>query len=346
VKRVLIALSILAATLLGACAPMIQQVGRPGAAFAGPRLEDHDVVSFDGSRLGLMRWVPQGAEPWAVIVGVHGMNDYANAFHLAAPFWARQGIATYAYDQRGFGRSPARGVWAGEAVMTEDLRTVTALVRQRYPHAVIAVAGESMGAAVAIEAFASDRPPDASRLILVSPAVWGWSSQPLPYKTALWIVAHVDGGSVINPPSFVTDHIQASDNMDELIAMGRDPLELWGARTDALYGLVSLMQHAWRDTGALKVATLDLHGEHDQIIPRRPALQAASRLAPTNRSAEYAKGWHLLLVDKQAETVWRDIAAFIADPGAPLPSGAPTIPGASTAPNTAPVQASAQTAGG
>jgi acylglycerol lipase len=333
----------LAAVLaLGACAPMAQQLGKPGLGFEGPRLADHAVVSFDGARLGLMHWQPQGREPWAVVVGVHGMNDYSNAFHLAARFWADQGIATYAYDQRGFGRSPQRGVWAPEATMTEDLRTVTALVRQRYPKAVIAVAGESMGAAVAIEAFASDRPPEASRLILVSPAVWGWSSLPLTNSAALWVVAHLDGPAVINPPRFITDHITPSDNIPELIAMGHDPQMLWGARADAIYGLVNLMQHAWRDTARLAVATLDLHGDHDEIIPRRPAEQAAAWLKPTDRSADYANGWHLLIVDNQAEVVWRDIAAFIADPTAPLPSGAPVIPGAPTAPN---IPASEATAG-
>ena len=209
--------------------------------------------------------------------------------------------------------------------MTEDLRTVTALVHARYPRAVIAVAGESMGGAVAIEAFASDRPPDASRLILVSPAVWGWSSQPLQNRAALWLTAHVAGGTVINPPRFVTDHIRASDNTEELIAMGHDPLQLWGTRTDAIYGLVDLMQHAWRDTGRLRVATLDLHGAHDQIIPATPAIEAAARLKPSDRTAQYANGWHLLLIDHQAPRVWGDIAAFIADPAAPLPSGAPPI---------------------
>ena len=261
------------------------------------------------------------------------MDDYANAFHLAAPYWASQGIATYAYDQRGFGRSPQRGVWAPETTLTEDLRTVTALVHQRYPQAVVAVAGESMGGAVAIEAFASNRPPDASRLVLISPAVWGWSSQPPPNVLALWVVAHIDGPAVINPPRFITDRISPSDNIPELIAMGHDPQMLWGARADAIYGLVGLMQHAWRDTGKLKVATLDLHGYHDEIIPRRPAEQAAARLKPTDRSADYAKGWHLLILDNQAETVWRDIAAFIADPAAPLPSSAPIIPGAPTPPS-------------
>ena len=55
---------------------------------------------------------PEAAEPWAVSIGLHGMDDYANAFHLAGPYWAKAGIVTLAYDQRGFGRSPGRGVWA------------------------------------------------------------------------------------------------------------------------------------------------------------------------------------------------------------------------------------------
>jgi alpha-beta hydrolase superfamily lysophospholipase len=323
IRRLLV---LAAALALAACAPMVQQAGKPDLSFQGPRLEANDVVSFDGAKLGLQTWTPEGREPWAVIVGVHGMNDYSEAFHLAGPYWANRGIATYAYDQRGFGRSPGRGIWAGERLMTEDLRTVTALVRQRYPRALVVVVGESMGAAVAIEAFASDRPPAADRLVLVSPAVWGWSSQPAPNRLSLWLAAHLDGGWVINPPRFVTDHIQASDNMAEMIRMGRDPLELWGARADTLYGLVALMQHAWRDAGQVQVPTLDLHGAHDQIIPRRPALQAAAKLAPGDVTAQYAKGWHLLLVDNQAETVWADIAGFIADPKAPLPSGAPPIP--------------------
>jgi acylglycerol lipase len=314
------------ALLVGACAPIVQRPLDPTPGFAGPRLETDRFVSFDGARLGLTRWEPPD-EPWAVIVGVHGMNDYANSFHLAAPYWASQGIATFAYDQRGFGRSPQRGVWAGHKLMTEDLRTLTALVRARYPHAVIAVVGESLGGAVAIEAFASDHPPDADRLVLLAPAVWGWSSQPLAYKVALEIAAHTLPSQVFNPPSFVTEHIQASDNIDELIAMGRDPLMIWGARADALYGLVNTMQRASRQIGEVNVPTFYGLGRHDEIIPRKPALEAASRLPAGDRTAEYADGWHILLRDKQAKNVWEDVAAFLRDRGAPLPSGAPPIPG-------------------
>ena len=154
-RTVLIALALLG---LWACAPTLQHAGKPDLAFTGPRLEDHAFVSFDGARLGLTRWDAVGGPPKAVIVGVHGMNDYANAFHLAAAYWAQHGVATLAYDQRGFGRSPQRGIWAPDDLKVEDLRTITALARARYPGAIIAVAGESLGGAVAIEAFASDRP--------------------------------------------------------------------------------------------------------------------------------------------------------------------------------------------
>jgi alpha-beta hydrolase superfamily lysophospholipase len=325
VKRLVVLVVVLA---LGACAPMVQHALTPEAGFGGPRLETHVIVSFDGARLGLTRWDVAGGEPWAVIVGVHGMNDYANAFHLAAPYWASQGIATYAYDQRGFGRSPDRGVWGGDRLMTEDLRTITALVRARFPHAVVAVAGESLGGAVAIQAFASTAPPDADRLILLSPAVWGWSSQPLPYRVSLWLAAHFAGPSVVTPPKFVTSHIAASDNVPELIAMGEDPLMLWGARFDALYGLVEAMQKAWAETGRLHGPILYLMGAHDQIIPRRPLVQAADRLPGPARTAFYANGWHLLMRDKEGPLIWKDVATFIRDPAASLPSGAPPIPGA------------------
>ena len=73
------------------------------------------------------------------------MNDYANAFHMAAPYWAERGVKTYAYDQRGCGRSVGRGNWPEEELMREDLRTAVALVRVEYPETTLAVVGISMG---------------------------------------------------------------------------------------------------------------------------------------------------------------------------------------------------------
>ena len=322
IRALIAAFAVLALT---ACAPLVQKVGRPDQTFAGPRFEQDAFVTFDGTRLGLQHWDAPG-EPWAVIVGLHGMNDYSNAFHLAAPVWAKDGITTYAFDQRGYGRSPRRGVWGGREAMTEDLRTAVALARQRYPHAVIAVAGISIGGAISIDAFASDRPPAADRLVLLSPAVWGWSHQPAANVVALWAVAHTFRGAVIKPPRFLLKKIHASDNVDELIRMGNDPLMLWGARPDAIYGAMNAMQRASKETADLKVPTLYAYGNRDDIIPKSAAFPAAAKLPPPARTAYYPGGHHLLLIDLERARVIGDVEAFLRNPQAPAPSGVGPIP--------------------
>jgi len=56
---------------------------------------------------------PGKSEVKAVILALHGFNDYANAFDGPGEIWAKEGIVTYAYDQRGFGAAPERGLWPG-----------------------------------------------------------------------------------------------------------------------------------------------------------------------------------------------------------------------------------------
>ena len=314
------------AAALSACTPLRQRPDLAALGFRGPRIEDDAFVSFDGARLGLMRWLPAGEPDW-VVVGLHGMNDYSNAYHLAAAWWAGRGIATYAFDVRGFGRSPERGVWAPADLVLEDVRTLVELVRERHPGARVALAGISMGGGLAISAMAAPNPPRADKLLLFAPAVWGWSNQPLPNRLSLWITAHATGGWVVKPPDWLVRNVMPSDNIEELRRMGRDPLMIWGARSDTIYGLVGLMERAWRSTGGIGVPTAWFYGANDHIIPREPTVEAVARLKPGAKTAYYAKGYHLLLVDRQAAKVWADAEAFLRDvPGPWPPSGAPAIP--------------------
>lgn len=321
-----------------ACAPLVQGVRTPPVGFAGPRLEADAVVEDDGTRLPATTWPATDAagrpvEPWAVIVGLHGFADYARNFESAGPAWAKDGITTVAYDQRGHGRGPQRGVWGGEARMDQDLRTAVALARAAHPRAVIAVVGESMGAAVAITAFASPEPPAADRVVLVAPGVWGWRQQGPLNSAALWIAAHVEPGARLQPPRWLTRRILPSDNIEMLRALGADRNMIFRSRIDALYGIVGLMSDAQGQVGRVRAPTLFLYGARDQIIPKSAAFEAAAKLPAGARTAYYAQGFHMMLRDKQAPTVWRDIESFLRDPAAPLPSGAPPVP---TAPGRGP----------
>ncbi len=320
IRALLLPLMLLA---LAACAtPHVQPPLTPPADFSGSRIEPDAFLVDDGARLPYRRWGP--ADAAIVIVALHGMNDHAAAFRLAGPWWAERGIATYAYDQRGFGAAPGRGVWAGEDRMTQDLRTVVALVRARHPGARIGVVGESMGGAVAISAFASDRPPAADQLILLAPAVWGWSSQSLPNRASLWAAARLLGDRAVEPPDWAVRHIRATDNLIELVANGTDPGFIRSTRFDALSGLVDLMESATIKLGEVRAPTLLMYGAHDQIIERRPMRRALIRAGspPNLRTAWYPDGWHLLNRDLQAEVVFRDVEAVLRDPDAALPSGA------------------------
>ena len=307
--------------------PTVQRAG-PHVDISQPRFEPaaERFVSFDGAELGLTAWLPpEDQEPRAVIIGLHGMNDYANTFYLAGPWFAERGVALYAYDARGFGRSPNRGVWGGERLMTEDLRTAIAVARRAHPNTPITVVGDSMGAATTIATFGDDNAPEVDRVVLVAPAVWGWSTLPDHYAMTLWLGAHTFPWRAVQPPRNVVRTRTASDNREALLQAGRAPHMIWSTRIDAVYGLVSLMERASERSANLRGDVLFLYGANDQIIPRNSAIAAARRLPASVRTAHYENGWHWLLRDLQREVVYADILAFIDDPDTPLPSAAPPL---------------------
>ena len=81
----------------------------------------------------------------AVILALHGFNDYSKGFAAPGKGMARRGFIFYAYDQRGFGRTPERGIWAGETQMIADLRVGARLVKGTHPALPLLPAGREHG---------------------------------------------------------------------------------------------------------------------------------------------------------------------------------------------------------
>jgi acylglycerol lipase len=323
--RLMMAAAALSAVPVAACAtPVTQRALQVTAPVeSGFRPDQGVFIAQDGARLGLTVWRAEGtAQPEYVVVGVHGMSDYAGAFHMAAPYWARHGVTTYAYDQRGFGRSPNKGIWPQEELLREDLRTAVASARARYPEAVITVVGISMGAAVAMTAFGSDNPPDADRLILSGPALRGWGAMNPLYRLSLFASAYSNPGWLVVPPPGIVK-IEPSDNNAMLRRTWSDPHMTYRTRIDQVYGLVSLMEAAHRAAPALRasVPVLVGYGARDIVVPEAGARRTARVLPEHVRTVYYPDGYHMLLRDLQAETVHADYLAFIRDPSALLPSG-------------------------
>ena len=287
--------------------------------------EGETFTSFDGTPLGLTVWEAESTDdPEHVVVGIHGMNDWAGAYQFVAPIWAREGVTVYAYDQRGFGRSPNKGIWPDEDLLRKDLHTAISVARAKHPNAVLTVMGISMGGAVAMSNYAVDEPLDADRLILSGPGLRGWGAMRLAYRPSLWLSARIRPGWVVTPPRGV--RIEPTDNWDRLEQIWANPLMTRSNRIDQVHGVVSVMENGHKGAAYLPANTLISYGANDYVIPKRAVKRTFKNLPDHVRGVYYENGYHMLLRDKQSDVVARDYLAFMHDPAQPLPSGAPDLP--------------------
>ena len=302
--------------LLSACAPRFIE---PLPSRVSPSLEGNHFVSFDGARLPLRSWQPE-KKVEAVIIALHGFNDYSRFISDAAVYFSTADIAVYAYDQRGFGEAPHRGRWPGREAFAADLQAFVQLIKARHREIPVYLLGESMGAAVVLHSLASFS-LDVDGVILSAPAVWGWGSMPWWQRWGLRLAAFTMPWSSFTGQSL---GIIASDNREMLIALGSDPLVIKETRVDTIYGLVNLMQAGFDAVARLKVPALILYGEQDQVIPKAAVLATFAPLVRGDKQQTlqlYQQGYHMLLRDLQAKKVWSDIVSWIGNRDAELPSG-------------------------
>lgn len=300
---------LVAGAFLSACAPRLQPMG---PATAEPRLTADAIVAADGYRLPLRRWVPvDGVPTRAIVLALHGFNDYSKSFDGPGGYFAGRGVAVYAYDQRGFGATRNPGVWAGGDTLAADARAALKLLADAHPGLPVFLMGESMGGAAAILALTGGAPLPVRGAVLSAPAVWGFESMGFWPRNALKLAyAAVPGMVATAPPEL---NIRPSDNIEMLKALAADPLVIKGARVDALYGLTEMMGAALTALPRLDLPTLALYGAHEQVLPPEPVAKAKAALAakPQATVKVYAHGWHMLLRDLQAAQVWEDAAAWI-----------------------------------
>jgi acylglycerol lipase len=312
--------------LMSACSHPKYQA-RADIAHYNSRLTASSAIMSDGYVLPLKTW-PATGDPAAVVLGVHGFNDYSNAFDAAARTFADNLITTYAIDQRGFGATEQHGIWAGDATLQSDLVATVNLLCEKHVDLPLYLLGESMGGAVIISAAQQLEQTCIRGVILSSPAVWGWQSMPWWQTVPLRLFAHTLPAVKVSGKGL---DIHPSDNVEMLRALGRDPLIIKETRIDAIYGLTDLMEAAMVNSGALKMPALILYGEHDEIIPFAAFCQMINilpdRATSDWRMILYPDGYHMLTRDLQAEVVIQDMVTWIHNQKTWLPSGQEVVQG-------------------
>ena len=249
------------------------------------------------------------------------MNDSRDAWEYPAPDLASAGIAVFSPDQRGFGTTPDRGLWAGGHEMADDARQMAQSLRARYPHTRLILMGESMGAAVLMVLAAEPNPPPVDGYVLIAPAVWGRAEMNVFLRAGLWLLSHTVPSMTVDRRWHRARQGQRQSRGDPPAvgrsadhpchAVGHDP------RPGGPDGLC-----ARRARRMFHGPALFLYGGHDELIPMK-ATAATWRALPAGvREAYYPAGYHLLMRDHERITPIEDTIAWILHPDAPLPSGA------------------------
>lgn len=292
------------------------------AAERGPAsLAATTFVTGDGQPLPVRRW-PATPPARAVVLALHGVNDYSQSFDETARYFATAGVTTVAYDQRGFGYAPDRGRWPGTEALVGDLRELLPLLRAENPGLPLHVLGESMGGAVAALALTQAPTAAVDGVVLVTPAVWSRDAMPWYQRFGIWIGALFTPAMTLRGEAF---NFAPSDNPEVARRQRNDPGVINGTRMDNLAGLTDLMDAAAPVIPELKPRSLLLYGLRDQMMPRRPMIALyerwPARAADNFRFALYPQGHHTLLRDLQRRLVWDDVLGWLLQPGRPLPSG-------------------------
>ena len=137
-------------------------------------------------------------------------------------------------------------------------------------------------------------------------AIWGGTELNPLYRLAAWSAAAIVPERRFTGEGVV--RIQASDNIEMLRALGRDPHYLRPPSAREIFGLVRISDMADAAAANVDLPALLLLGDKDEITPNARVRRVFARLTGPRQVIEYPEGWHLLLRDLQAERVWRDIA--------------------------------------
>src|ERR1700741_3580478 len=128
--------------------------------------KEGNLPAAGGLSLYWQAWLPR-AEPRGVVALAHrGLEHGGRYAHVAARF-ADAGLATYAIDFRGHGRSAGRRGQIGRmSLLVDDLDRLLSLCGRQHPNTPIFAVAHSLGAMVALDYVTSHRSCDLAGLVL------------------------------------------------------------------------------------------------------------------------------------------------------------------------------------
>ncbi len=270
---------------------------------------DGTFVGADGLPLYYQAWMPpHGQQKKAVLINLHGLGDHSGLYPTLADHFPARGIALYAYDMRGNGRSPGqRAYLRGWHEYRADLHAFVDRVRKWEGGLPLFILGNSLGGLVVLD-YALHHPAGLSGVIAAAPPL-GEVGVP-PFLMAL--------GRVM---SRIWPRFSLEVGMD-LSGLARDPAVVNTVLADPLFHRRGTARLSTEVTAAIRrvqaraetlsVPLLILHGSADRMVPPEGSRRFFNRMnQPDREFREYPGSYHCLFADVGQEEVLKDAERWI-----------------------------------
>ena len=260
----------------------------------------------DGLKIFTREWRPAG-KPHAVVVISHGFNAHSGQYEWVAQQFVSKGLAVYALDHRGRGRSEGERFFVKKfADWTQDLATFIDIVKTREPDLPVFLLGHSAGGVIAC-GYALEHQDEIAGLICEDFAY----QIPAPdfalaiLKGISHIAPHAHVLKLKNEDFSRDPAVVAAMNADPLIAHESQPSETIAelARADEL--LAKSFQQ-------ITLPLLILHGTADKVTKPSGSKEFYERAGSRDMTLMLYEGhFHDLLADVGKQQVMADIEAWI-----------------------------------
>jgi alpha-beta hydrolase superfamily lysophospholipase len=274
----------------------------------------------DGVELHYLRWCSGRSPPWAVVVFLHGIASHGGWFAETAADLDTQGVAVYAPDRRGSGRSGGpRGHLDRYERALDDVDEVVRLVSAEHPGTHLFLAASSWAAKLGV-AYAALRPAALSGLLLLGPGLLPRVGLSRPRQLVV-VVGHLVAPTarlaIPLTPELYTGTPRYLD------AIRADRLRLLTATTRFFWETGRLDRGRRRAAAGLRLPLLLLQGEDDAMMDVAGTRRWFSRLGVDDKTYRaYPGAGHTLDFEPDRRRYLADMVGWLSArvPSAPSPS--------------------------
>jgi len=252
-------------------------------------------------------WQPIDQPVRAVLVNLHGLGDHSGLYPTLTHHFPVRGIALYAFDMRGNGRSPGQRAYVRNWEEYQgDLAAFVAQVRTWERNAPIFLLGNSLGGLVVLD-YALERPEQLQGVIAAAPPLGKLSVPPLLMALG-------------RAMSWVWPRFSLNVGMD-LSGLARDPAVIETVLNDPLFHrrgtarlsteVVAAIDRVQSNAARMAVPLLILHGSDDRMVPPDGSRTFFSKLQKPHEYREIAGAYHGLLADFGYEQVLEEVTRWM-----------------------------------